>query len=161
MMAVVFAVLAVALAGVVVWFVRDERRARDVRDQQQAKLVADLALTLTRAATEQAETASAAHVRAIDAVAKANGSQMEAMIRLATTGATAAQAVAIAEHGPDAIDIAQRTVNDDVKRRAMSELREGYKKLGMQVSDEDLAAEVDLILAGVPLERALGAHVAG
>jgi hypothetical protein len=167
--ALVVGLFALLVVVAVLTFLRDERRARDVRDQGQARLLTEITQAMSRAQIEQAEIVAMASARSIEAMAtttaaqleslaRTNATQLEALARLMTTGVPDARTAVASEHSVDAAEIVQREVTDDAKRRGIEALRAGYKTLGMEISDEALAEEVDLILAGVPLDMALGAH---
>jgi hypothetical protein len=73
----------------------------------------------------------------------------ESLLRLATTGVAEPIVAAVSEREPDMHERASRLVTEQTIARGVEQLREAYRKLGIQVSDDDLAEEAQALLMGV------------
>lgn len=73
----------------------------------------------------------------------------ESLIRLVTTGVPEPQPAVVTEREPDVHERASRLVTEQTISRGVEKLREAYKGLGIEVSDDDLAEEAQALLMGV------------
>jgi hypothetical protein len=72
---------------------------------------------------------------------------MEAAIRLATIGTPTQEPVQIEEREVDAHTRLSRMVSDQAVERGIDALRENYRAIGVQLSDEELRDEAMLLLS--------------